>query len=821
MHVGIDLGTTNSVLATFDGTAVSVVPNASGETLTPSVVRIDARGSLLVGRRAFRFLETDPANTRGEFKRLMGTEERLRFEASGKEMRPEELSAQILSSLLADAEGVLGFRPSAVVISTPALFELPQNHATVRAGKLAGLAEVSLIQEPVASAIAAGWRADSEGFWLVYDLGGGTLDVSLLETREGWLRVVDHGGDNFLGGKDFDNALTDWAAARLAAETGLPPLSRSNPAHRRALGKLKAACEQAKIDLSRLERTAIVCAELILEPGADPVDADLPVSRAELESLVGPLLERSLGVCQGVLERNRVGADQVGRVVFVGGPTLMPALRERIGGFFGGRVAEGIDPMTLVARGAALYAATVGLSARPAAPAVAAPRGMVVRMEHPPVTADTEPFVVGRFLPEKGEARPARARIVSLDGREDGGFTSEDLAVSAEGSFVAQVRLEKHRQNRFRLAAFTAAGREVELRQPEIAIVHGVSIADPPLSRSVGVALSDDSVEVYFQKGTPLPARRTATVQTIRRVPAGSAESAVAIPVVQGEFSKAHLNRLIGSLEIQGARLKRDLPAGSRLEVTLQLDRSGQLHARADVPEAGESFEDVVHVLVPSASPEVLAKELEATEQRVAEVRRRGFAGGDPALVRAMSGAAGLLAEAKAGLAAAQGGDADAAARVHRLLLDLNGSLEATESQLDWPAFEAEIDRSVEIALSWIAGLGSPAEQEICERALNALSQAREAGDTTAMDRQRKVLQTLADAAYSRDPRSVFWSFDWYLGRPAEAIDPVRAQGLLDEGRRARDRGDQAELKRINRLLSDLFPGTAEERARSHGSGVR
>src|SRR4029077_18349712 len=173
MHVGIDLGTTNSVLATFDGTSATVVPNALGEMLTPSVVRADARGTLMVGRRAFRFLETDPANTRSEFKRLMGTGERLRFEASGKELLPEELSAQVLSSLLADAAAALGYRPVAAVFSTPALFELPQNHATLRAGQLAGLSEVALIQEPVASAIAAGWRADAEGDWLGRDLGGG------------------------------------------------------------------------------------------------------------------------------------------------------------------------------------------------------------------------------------------------------------------------------------------------------------------------------------------------------------------------------------------------------------------------------------------------------------------------------------------------------------------------------------------------------------------------------------------------------------------------------------------------------------------------
>jgi molecular chaperone DnaK len=817
MHVGIDLGTTNSVLATFDGSALAVVPNALGEMLTPSVVRVDSRGSLLVGRRAFRFLETDPANTRSEFKRLMGTAERLRFEASGKTFLPEELSAQVLTSLLADAEAALGYRPAAAVISTPALFELPQNHATVQAGKLAGLAEVTLIQEPVASAIAAGWRADSEGFWLVYDLGGGTLDVSLLETREGWLRVVDHGGDNFLGGKDFDNILTDWAASRLAAETGAAPLSRANPAHRRSLSKLKAACEQAKIDLSRLDHTSIVCADFQADPAADPLDADVPVSRADLERLVAPLIERSLGVCQTVLERNRLSADDVGRVVFVGGPTLMPALRGRIGGFFGGRVAEGIDPMTLVARGAALYAATTALSARPSTPSAQAPTGMVVRMEHPAVTVDTEPFVVGRFLPEKGEALPVKVRIARLDA----GFTSEEAAVSPEGSFVAQVRLERHCQNHFRLSAFAPSGQEVALRTPEIAIVHGVSITDPPLSRSVGVARSDDTVLSYFEKGTPLPARRTAVHQAIRRVAAGSAEDALAIPVIQGEFSKAHLNRLIGTLEIRGTGLKRDLPAGSRIEVMLHLDRSGQLHARADLPDLGESFEDVVHVLVPSASPEVLATELADAERRVAEVRRRGFAGGDPALVRTMNGAAGLLAEARSGLQAAAGGDTDAAARVHRLLLDLNGSLEATESQLDWPSFEAEMDHEVARSLSWISGLGSEAEQELSERALNALAEARKSRDAVALERQVRVLETLASSAYSRDPRAEGWNFDWYLRHAADATDPVRVRTLLDEGRRARDGGNSMELRRINRLLDDLFPGTSEERARSFGSGVR
>ena len=162
IHVGIDLGTSNSAVALFDGETATVVANAAGETLTPSVVRIDARGGRTVGRRALRALDADPANTRGEWKRLMGTAERLAFEAAGAALLPEELSAEVIASLLADVRDAAGFTPRAAVISTPALFELPQNHATTRAARLAGLEEVVLIQEPIASAIAAGWRADRD-----------------------------------------------------------------------------------------------------------------------------------------------------------------------------------------------------------------------------------------------------------------------------------------------------------------------------------------------------------------------------------------------------------------------------------------------------------------------------------------------------------------------------------------------------------------------------------------------------------------------------------------------------------------------------------
>src|SRR5215470_3272239 len=271
LYVGIDLGTTNSTAAVFDGKDLTLVRNSQGSVLTPSVVRIDGRGNVLVGARARRFLDSDPDNTRSEFKRLMGTAHTLEFRASGTARKPEELSAEVLKSLRQDVADQLGVAPERAVVSVPALYELHQTAAASEAARLAGFERIELIQEPVASAIAAGWtQGGSNGPWLVYDLGGGTFDVSLLETREGLLRVVGHDGDNFLGGRDFDRALMDLALARLAAD-GIV-IDRANPQHARALRQLRLAAEEAKIELTRATEAPIFIAGLNVDGQVADVD---------------------------------------------------------------------------------------------------------------------------------------------------------------------------------------------------------------------------------------------------------------------------------------------------------------------------------------------------------------------------------------------------------------------------------------------------------------------------------------------------------------------------------------------------------------------
>ena len=307
--------------------------------------------------------------------------------------------------------------------------------------------------------------------------------------------------------------------------------------------------------------------------------------------------------------------------------------------------------------------------------------------------------------------------------------------------------MQRRSNNLFRVVALDAQEDEIQLAGSEFQIVQGLSIADPPLARTIGVARSNDEVAVYFRKGTPLPARRSAVYRTTSRVTAGSTDGLLSIPVVQGERERAHNNRLIGRLEVTGDQLDKTLPLGTEIRVTLELDRSGTLKAGAEVPYLGQTFEEVIHVLVDSATPEVLSRELESAERRVAAIRAQGFGGGATGLLRAMQGAEGQLAEARQGVAAALFGDPDAAARTHRLLLDLNGSLDEAEIGAEWPEVEARVDGDIGWALSWISGWGTAAEQGRAERALASANEARLSTDVIALERHAGTLMDLANIA--------------------------------------------------------------------------
>ncbi|MBI2374037.1 MAG: Hsp70 family protein [Deltaproteobacteria bacterium] len=812
-YVGIDLGTTNSAAAAFDGETITEIRTAHGSVLTPSVVRIGAKGQVTVGERARRYLESDPDNTRTEFKRLMGTGDKLRFPASGLERRPEELASEILKSLRGDIENQLGVAPALAVISVPALFELPQNAATSEAARLAGFDRVELLQEPIASALAAGWtQGDSNGSWLIYDLGGGTFDASLLETRDGLLRVVGHDGDNFLGGRDFDALVVDYAIARLLERDGTK-LERKNPAHRAALARLKLAAEEAKIALSRTTNATISLPTLDVDGRS--VELDLELTREQLEAMCAPLVDRSLVVCKRLLEAS--GSPKLERVVLVGGPTVMPMLRDRVGIALGASLGEGLDPMTLVARGAAVYAATAGLETRPTASKASTTSGRRVWLQYPAMSSDLTPHVVGRVTKEGDGADPASVRLV----RSDGLFETPRVAVDAEGAFIATVQLLPRRPNLFRIDARDAKEALVATVPNELTIVQGLAIGDPPLSRSIGVARADDAVRVYFERGAPLPARRTFVHNTVESVSIGSTEVVLKIPIVQGEFEQAHLCRLVGSLEIPGEKLKGSLPSGSPVEVTLELDRGGRLSARALVPALDQIFEGVASLLVPTVAPEEMEAGLGALETRIAALRMDAFRRGAASAITKLSMIERALGDARRDVDAASGGDADAGQKARRTLLEVDAELESLELDQRWPELEDMAREKLASASTWIATHGTPTEQKLFLELEETVARAREAKDPRDLERQLRVVRDLGSAAFYRHPLAWVWMFEGAASELSRSNDLPRAELLVRQGRQMLERGDTARLRGLVEELWRLLPADVEQRKLGFDSGVR
>jgi len=375
--IGIDLGTTNSVVAVMEGGEPTVITTAEGSRLCPSVVAVNPKtGERMVGQVARRQAITNPENTIFSIKRLMGRRfndaqvqkarkilpykivERENSDAwvvmGGKEYSPPEISAMILAKLKADAEAYLGEKVTQAVITVPAYFNDSQRQATKDAGRIAGLEVLRIINEPTASALAYGMDKKKDQQIAVYDLGGGTFDISILDIGEGVFEVNSTNGDTFLGGDDFDQIVINWIADEFRKEQGIDLRN-----DRMALQRLKEAAEKAKVELSTTMQTEVNL-PFITADASGPKHLNMTLSRAKLEQLVGDLIERSLGPCRQALEDANLTAKDVEEVILVGGQTRMPLVQRKVEEFFGRAPHKGVNPDEVVAIGAAIQAGVLG-----------------------------------------------------------------------------------------------------------------------------------------------------------------------------------------------------------------------------------------------------------------------------------------------------------------------------------------------------------------------------------------------------------------------------------------------------------------------------
>ncbi len=817
---GIDLGTTNSEIAVFthgDGRKTEVIKNIEGFENTPSAVWIDPKGRLYVGRQAKDKVEEDPGNAKHEFKRQMGKAEAVEFVATGRRMKPEELSAEVLKQLKKNVEEWKGESLAAAVITVPADFSAAAVEATNRAARLAGLAVSPLLQEPVAAAMAYGFQRSSDRVrWLVYDFGGGTFDAALIHVRDGMIRVENHGGDKYLGGKDIDYAVVDdLLAPAVRKRFSVSDFYRKNERYRGDFAKLKKRAEEAKIRLSRTQSEIIDLSDLGVGKGRGADGFDFELTRGDLEALAEPFIAKSINICRDVLAEARLNSDDVEKLLLVGGPTLMPYLRQRLADRAHGLgiVLEfGEDPFTVVARGAAVFAATQQLAI------VGAPAAgeYNVNLDYKAIGPDIEPLVSGQVVSACDEDM-SKFTIEFVNKDASPPWRSGRIGLSPEGRFMATLWAEKGRQNTFVIELLDSAGRRQSVKPESFPYtVGGGVISNQPLIHSIGVALADNTVAQFFEKGTPLPARFRRTMKTTVDVRAGKSGELIRVPVVEGENARADRNEIVGSLEIPATNLKRDVPAGTELDVVIEVDESRRFLTKAYVPILDEEYEATLIKTLVVPTPEELETLVQAEKKRLADLREKARKANEPRANELFARIDGERLEHEVDQAlAASRNDQDSADKCASRLRDLQIALDGVEDALRWPELVAEAQKEIEIATEIVQRHGKAEQRALLNTLVKEVRDAIEHRDHGLLKTRVEELMNFRFRVWRETPEFWVTCLAFLQNNKGIMRDRAEAERLFSMAVRAMNANDLNGLKAAVQQLFQLLPPAERDRVQN------
>jgi len=608
MYIGIDLGTSNSVIAGVDNGAVQLFRPSDGGEVLPSAIYIDKRGHRLYGRRAYDQALLTPENVATGFKRLMGTATPL--EVAGQNLTPEECSAEIIRQLIGQVTTETGLETfDGVVITVPAAFNQMQSEATMRAAKMAGLDHVDLVQEPVAAAMAAMADAKRSGKFLIYDLGGGTFDVALVEAQDGKLRILAQDGVNMLGGRDFDRLiLSQIVRPWLLANFDLPDNFLRDPQYHRLARIAQLAAERAKIDLSTLEEAAIFASDdevRMTDESETEIFLDAPVTRAQFEELIRVPIQNTIDLISRLLEENNVAPAEIDRVVFIGGPSRIPLVRRMVTDTLGIVADLKTDPMTAVAEGAAYYCENREWKTQ----AAATPDATELPAEEPPASepkpsqahAQLESAPDLSFDYEARTPNDKAAVTIRLSGEAAGrrirlmteGWDSDMQPLAAD--MVVTVPLNLVGENVFDVQIMDAAGEKLEDHTEKLRITRLVAAAAVPATQSIAVKVrkaveSEENSFLYLvSKGDTLPSSGKVQLRCGTNLKGGSPGS-IGFEVFQVEYpERVELNLCVGLLRIEGADLPKNqtIRVGDEIVFDWRMNESGVLRASVSLPASG------------------------------------------------------------------------------------------------------------------------------------------------------------------------------------------------------------------------------------------
>lgn len=599
-YVGIDLGTTNSAICSFDGELVHLYKSPDQHDVTPSAIFIDRRGNKYVGSRAYNNAARNPDNAATLFKRLMGTSTPVKLSAVDLVMTPEECSAEILRTLFGYLpEEIRRDGDTGTVITVPAAFNQMQKDATMAAAEVAGLGRVALMQEPVAAVMSVMRQRKNDGIFLVYDIGGGTLDVALAESISGRVNLLAHGGISMCGGRDFDRMLFDnivkpW----LVDNFSLPDDLSTNPQYKSLLKMATWAAEKAKIELSQREEVVISLPETELgvrDTAGEEIYIDITVNRKDFDALIAPKIDESIQATRETLEKAGLSPHDVERVVFVGGPAQYKPLRDKVAFELGISPSTEVNPMTAVAEGAAVFAESIdwksqGRGRKSSKGALSAGGTLDLSFNYIARTPEARARIVAKLgnSPQAG----MEFQIDSLDT----GWSSGRVVLS-DGASV-DLNLSKPGDNVFKVFVFDTNGGPVSLKEDRIAVTRTAASIDAiPASHSVGVEALEKvggrpSLAYLVREGDQLPKRGKVSFKAGESLKAGSAGS-IKFKLWEGDITDPiNDNRFIGMFEIKGSDFDDGvIAAGAEMICEFEMLDSGCLVLEVEIPSIGGSFQ--------------------------------------------------------------------------------------------------------------------------------------------------------------------------------------------------------------------------------------
>lgn len=595
-YAGIDLGTTNSAIATWDGSTLKLWKSPEQNDVTPSAIYFDRRGRY-VGKRAYDLVPQDRSKSATLFKRLIGTTTPINI--SGQEsVTPEWCSAEILKTLFAYLPEEVRSEVKGTVITVPAAFNQMQKDATLQAAEMAGIGFVTLMQEPVAAVMSVMRARSSNGTFIIYDLGGGTLDVAIAEGLDGRVSLQAHGGIEMCGGRDWDRAIVaNIVRPWLEKNFDLPEDAPSSPSYRKLFAKLDWAAEKAKIELSSRGEAIISLSEVEVgvqdQNGAD-IYLDIPLSKEQLDRLIEDKLKDSIEAVRETMVKAQLTSQDVDRVVFVGGPTQYKTVRDKVAFELGLPGALDVNPMTAVAEGAAIFAESVDWGSqrkgrKATRGSVSAGSSLALSFNYIARTPDIKSKLV-----VKAQGAVAAGSEFQVDSLETGWSSGRQ---SLRDGASVELTLSRLGENGFKVFVFDPSGAPVALENDRITIARTAAAVDSiPASHSIGIASLEKAggrpvMSWLVRSGDPLPKKGVMKFLAGEAIKAGT-QNSLDFKIWEGEISSpVDDNRWVGSLKITGGELEQGvIPKGAELICEFEVSDSGNVTLDVIVPSVGGSF---------------------------------------------------------------------------------------------------------------------------------------------------------------------------------------------------------------------------------------